>query len=76
MRTAQEYISAIQATGGWTRFDAIMSKLARSGYAMRIMDKNPEKATSLDFRITNHIRTKDYRTWLKRRNRRNQQNPN
>ena len=69
MITALEYIKSIQATGGWSKFDEIMSRLARSGYAMRILDKNPEKAASLDFRITNHIRTKDYRSWLKRRNR-------
>jgi len=73
MKIPQNYISAIEATGGWERFDRIMDGLAHSAYSRKMLDQNPEKAASLDFRITNHIRTKDYRSWRKRHN---QQNPN
>ena len=76
MKIPQNYSSAIEATGGWERFDKIMSGLARFYRSMRLLDNNPEKAASLDFRITNHIRTSDYRTWLKRRGQFNQQTPN
>jgi hypothetical protein len=76
MKIPQNYISAIEATGGWERFDKIMYGLARSGHSMRMLDKYPEKAASLDFRITNYIRTCDYRSWRKRRGIFNQQIPN
>ena len=65
MITAQEYISAIKATGGWERFDRIMDGVAHASHSRTILDNNPEKAASLDFRITNYIRTRDYRSWLK-----------
>jgi len=62
MITTQNYISAIEATGGWEKFDKIMGSLARFGHSMKMLDQHPEKAASLDFRITNYIRTKDYRS--------------
>ncbi len=76
MITLQEHISAIEATGGWKKFYEIMDGVAHSAYSIRRLDKNPGKAASLNFRITNYIRTKDYRSWLKRRGKFNQRNPN